>query len=319
MTRWGILGAGNIAHRFAASLQHQPDSVLTAIACRSQEKARAFTAVYPARAVYTDYAAFLADPDVDAVYLALPHGLHREWALRAIAAGKAVLCEKPAVLCAQEMQEIIAAARSRHILFMEAMKSRFVPLYAQVKAQLAAGAIGTLTALETSLCNDMPFGKMGATYHTQPGQGGVLLDSGIYCASWLEDLLPGAPVLTQITANFENGLDFYVDAALRFADKTARLECAFDRAKPRQAVLHGTEGTITVDDLHRPQRMTVCTGGAAAQTVTAPYVVDDFYGQIDHFVKLMEAGKNESDIMPLAASLRCAEILDTIRAGFASQ
>ena len=318
MIRWGILGAGKIAHRFAASLRRQPGSILAAISCRSAEKAAAFAALHSVGTAYIGHNALLADQNIDAIYLALPHGLHKEWAVKALEAGKAVLCEKPAALNAGETRSIAGAARSNGTLFMEAMKPRFVPLYPQVKACLASGVIGKVTAIETSYCNAMPFEKMGGTYHTQPGHGGALLDGGIYCASWLEDLLPGAPELVKVYTSVKDGIDHYTDAYLRFSGQSARLECAFDRARPRQAVLRGTNGSIVVEELHRPQTMTVCPDDQPPYTVTAAYEVDDFYGQIDHFVRCLEAGKTESDIMPLSASVRCARILDAVRAGLAS-
>ncbi|MEE1274686.1 MAG: Gfo/Idh/MocA family oxidoreductase, partial [Olegusella sp.] len=107
--RWGILGAGNIAHRFAQSLSHVEGAELVALSCRSAEKAAAFAGEFGVErsGVFSDEAlgaadaahtALLADPEVDAVYLSLPHALHHDWAVRALRAGKAVLCEKPAML-----------------------------------------------------------------------------------------------------------------------------------------------------------------------------------------------------------------------------
>ena len=111
MIQWGILGAGNIAHRFAASLAGEPDCRLAAISGRNPEKLKAFSALFGNPVWYTDHQALIDDPQVDAIYLALPHGLHREWAVKALAAGKAVLCEKPAVLHQEEMAQIARTAR----------------------------------------------------------------------------------------------------------------------------------------------------------------------------------------------------------------
>ena len=315
MIRWGILGAGNIAHRFGASLEHQPDSTLVAISGRNAEKMAAFAAQFKVRKIYLDHRALLADPDIDAIYLALPHGLHREWAVRALRAGKAVLCEKPATLNAAEMEEIAAVSRETGTLFMEAMKPRFVPLYGQLRTMLDKGVIGEITRVEASLCNAMPFDRMGNTYHTQPGQGGCLLDCGCYCASWLEDFLHGEPRFVEVETVEKDGLDHYVKAELRFGPATAMLECAFDRAKPRKASVYGTKGSIEVDELHRPQNMTVYVDGEAPRSISVPYLVDDFYGQIHAFTQCLQTGKAENEVMPLASSIRNVRILDVIRAG----
>ena len=111
MVRFAVLGAGNIAHRFARSLAHEKDAELVAASCRTHEKAQAFLGEVPhasgARA-YGSHEELLADPGVDAIYLALPHALHHDWAIRALEAGKDVLCEKPAMLTADQMREAVA-------------------------------------------------------------------------------------------------------------------------------------------------------------------------------------------------------------------
>ena len=162
MINWGILGGGKIARRFAESLAHEPESLLYAVSCRSQEKADAFALFYPVVRSYGSHEALLEDDRVDAVYLALPHGLHHEWAIRALNKGKSVLCEKPAALNAGQVQDIARTANARGLLFMEAMKTRFVPLYAALKQALSEGCIGELLSVEASLCSKVsrePFGR----------------------------------------------------------------------------------------------------------------------------------------------------------------
>lgn len=319
MVRWAILGAGNIAHRFAASLAHVENAELVAASCRTREKAEAFLAEVPcaegARA-YAGHDALLADHEVDAVYLALPHQFHHEWAIKALRAGKAVLCEKPAMLTATEMAEVADVAHETGCLFMEAMKPRFVPLYAQVMQ--AAERIGDITHVEATLCNDMlGFVEGSGTYHMTPGPGaGVLLDCGTYCASWIEDFCPGVPTLVSIAGATKNGIDTYADAHLSHGGISARLECAFDRAKPRTATIVGTKGRVLVDELHRPQHATVTLADGTSYELDVPYEVDDFYGEVSHFNQLVMKGAAESPIMPLKDSVHCALILDAIRPAF---
>ena len=319
MVRWAILGAGNIARRFAASLDHVEGAQLVAASCRSKEKAQAFLDAVPcdtdARA-YGDYDALLSDPDVDAIYLALPHDHHHEWAIKALQEGKAVLCEKPAMITAAQMEEVAQVARQTKTLFMEAMKPRFVPLYQQVRE--ACKRIGTIKHLDATLCNDMlGFVEGSGTYHMTPGPGaGVLLDCGIYCASWLEDFLPGTPTLTGIAGQEKDGIDVYADAAFACNGMTARLECAFDRAKPRMATIVGDNGCVVIDELHRPQHAALCLSDGSVEDIDAPYVVDDFYGEVSHFTRLVEEGATESPLMTLDDSIGCARSIDAVRAGF---
>lgn len=319
MIRFGILGAGNIAHRFAASLAKVEGAELVAASRRTAEKAAAFLAEVPcapgARA-YGDHEALLADPEVDAIYLALPHDLHHAWALRALDAGKAVLCEKPAMLSEAEAAEVTAAARERGLLFMEAMKTRFVPLHPHVVD--AVGALGPVARVHASLCNDaLASYRTHDTYILGGGPGsGVLLDCGIYCASWLDELLPGEIAVERVDTAFYEGSDVYVDARMTIGGVAAELECACDRARPRQLVVEGERGILTVDDLHRPQHAELRIAGEPTRVLDAPYEVDDFYGQITRFCSLMRAGALESPVMSHAATLRCARMLDRIRAAW---
>ena len=316
MIHFGILGAGNIAHRFAASLAKVEGAELVAASRRTAEKAAAFLAEVPcasgARA-YGDHEALLADPEVDAIYLALPHDLHHAWALRALDAGKVVFCEKPAMLSEAEAAEVTAAARERGLLFMEAMKTRFVPLHPHVMD--AVGALGPVARVHASLCNDaLASYRTRDTYILGGGPGsGVLLDCGIYCASWLDELLPGEIAVERVDTAFYEGSDVYVNAHMTIGGVAAELECACDRARPRQLIVEGERGVLTVDDLHRPQHAELRIAGEPTRDLDAPYEVDDFYGQITHFCALMRAGDIESPLMPHAATCRCARILDAIR------
>jgi len=325
MVRFGILGAGNIAHRFAASLSHEPRAELVAASCRSMQKAEAFLADVPHAAgarAYGNHDDLLADPAVDAIYLALPHDLHHAWAIAALRAGKAVLCEKPATLTAANMQDIAHVATQTGTCFMEAMKPRFVAIYQPVMDAVAQ--LGHIRYVEATLCNDMlGFVEGSGSYHMTPGPGaGVLLDCGTYCASWIAALCAGEPELLSCESVLRNGIDVYVNARMMFGPIEATLECAFDRAKPRQAVIIGERGRVVVDDLHRPQHATIELVDKEPRELVVPYVVDDFFGEVTHFVSLVEDGATrpgtalESPVMSLDDSVRCAHILDVVRSGF---
>lgn len=317
MIRWAILGAGNIARRFAASLAHDPRCELVALSSRTREGVERALADTGAARGYVSHDELLDDPEVDAIYLALPHGLHREWTVRALRAGKAVLLEKPAGLTADEVREMASVAREEGVLLMEGMKARFSPAFSAVRGLVDEGALGRLVAVEATLCNDMAADiERRGTYHVQPGQGGVLLDCGIYCASWLDAFVPEdvRPRVESVRARLVNDIDYYVDALISAGALDLRLECAFDRRRPREATLVGTEGTVVVHDLHRSQGFSLRLAGREREEVEAPFAVDDFYDEISHFNDLLEAGRTESDVVSLESSVRCAELLDGIRA-----
>ena len=155
--RWGILGAGHISHRFASSLKKVDGARLVAAAGRTPAHVEEFCRAFSIDAAHghasiddngdAAYDALIADPDVDAIYLALPHGMHTRWACRALCAGKAVLCEKPAVLSEEEAHTIASVSRECGAPFMEAMKNRFCPMRTRVKNLLSSGELGCIVSI----------------------------------------------------------------------------------------------------------------------------------------------------------------------------
>ncbi len=313
---WGILGAGAIAARFAKSLSHEPGSVLGAISGRSKEKLDAFVAANLTESVacYLSHDALLADINIDAIYLALPHGMHREWAVRALLAGKAVLCEKPAALSAAEVESIAGAARKTGRLFMEAMKPRFTPLHERVFELLDSGTLGKVTALEIHQLVQMSPERGG--YIVDPVQGGVLYDMGIYCASWVEELTRGNIELRSLILRRSGAVDWYDDALLMVGGTPVQIEVSGETGYTSLCRIVCERGSIDIDLFHRPQHATVHRSGQPSKEINAPYEVDDFYGEIHHFVRCLQEGLMESPVMPLSASLRQAQILDAIRKGY---
>lgn len=311
---WGILGAGRVARRFAASLSRLPDCRLTAISGRDQEKLAAFQQDFPCDTIYLDHQALLEDPRIQAIYLALPHSLHTQWAVAALAHHKAVLCEKPAVLTGAEMERIISAAQENHTLFMEAMKPRFQPAYAPILAALREGTIGTVEALKAQNCILLPEPSSPHAYYLQKNGGGCLLDSGCYGISWLQEFLADDAVVEDSTVILNGGVDWYVDARLTDGTVNAELETAFDRARDQIVTITGTKGELTAWPLHRPTDYRITTDHV--EHFHIPYQGDDFTGEITHFHSLLARHRTESPVMTLKDSLACARISDAIRASF---
>lgn len=328
--RWGIVGAGRIAQRFARSLAREPRSRLVAISCRSASRAAAFAAAHGVRegdalsdealggVAGAAHAALVGRPDVDAVYVALPPALHLEWSAAALRAGKAVLCEKPLCASAEEAALLARTAQETGMLLMEGVKTRFEPLYRHVRELVGEGAIGRLSRVEAGLCSDMGDRvASGVDYLSDPAGGGNLFDSGIYCAAWLDDYLAEPFEVLGARGRWVRGVDTFTDADLRSGGVTARLVTACDQGSPREAVLVGTTGRIVVEEMHRPERARLERVGGRDVELELPYPVDDLYGEVEHFVGLVLAGAAESPVMPLSASLRCAELLEAVRARLA--
>ncbi|WP_143137728.1 Gfo/Idh/MocA family protein, partial [Burkholderia ubonensis] len=190
--RFGIVGAGSIARRFAQSLAHVPGAALAGVWARRADAAAAFCATHGgAPAASLD--ALLAS-DVDAIYIATLHDSHAEYALASLAAGKAVLCEKPATLNAAQLETVLRAARDAGRLFMEAMKPPFFPLYRKLRAHLRDDPIGEIRLVRAGCASSSVPGDHPVYRLEQAG--GALLDIGIYETFLAVDWL-GAPLDVQ--------------------------------------------------------------------------------------------------------------------------
>lgn len=313
MMKWGILGSGRIAHRFARSLEHIEGCELYAISCRTQQKADAFFKEHHASKAYAGFDCIVNDEEIDAVYIATPHQFHIEWILKCLKAHKAVLCEKPACMNADEMQQVMQCAKENNTLFMEAMKTRFEPVYQEVKKQIQSGVIGPIQSMHVCLCNAVDLDTLKGSYLLDPSSGGVLTDTGIYCISWIEDYLKQDYTLNHVYANIKNDVNLYTRAEMSFSDVQVTLECAMDRDNGRQVTINGTKGSVTIDTMHRPQLAYLYTDHK--EVIEIPYMYDDFYGQLQEFVTLYQNHAIESQVMPLTSSLRCCEIMDCIAHG----
>ncbi|WP_249030030.1 Gfo/Idh/MocA family protein [Tannockella kyphosi] len=311
MIRWGVIGAGNIAHRFCEALKSQKDSELYAVSCRSEQKAFAFQEEFPCKKAYGTFQAIIDDEKIDAVYVALPHMYHYEWVIKALVAKKAVICEKPAMMSSEQMKKVKEVAIENNTFFMEAMKSRVVPLYRELVKRV--DEIGEIQKVITSFCNISEYQENA--YHYQPVQGGCLLDLGIYNTAFLVDFLQGDYTMEVNDVTFyENGIELYIYATMTYSNGTVGiLETAFDRKKENFVVLEGTKGKIVIPLLHRPEMMEIHKDGNI-EIVEKKYEIDDFYSQIDHSCTCIASGKIESEINTFDRSIRAIEIIENINA-----
>lgn len=149
--RWGIISTGWIAHQFVTDLAHASNGVAYAVGSRSQESADEFAENHGIPHAYATYEELLNDPNVDAVYIGTPHPFHKENALMALRAGKAVLCEKPFTVNSGELEEVVAYARAHKLFLMEAMWSRYIPAIVKVREWIAEGKIGDVRLVKADL------------------------------------------------------------------------------------------------------------------------------------------------------------------------
>ena len=306
--RWGILGAGNIAHRFMESIAHHLDCRVLKVSARNEAKAIAFTKQYNIPMYTRIQEELFNDPAIDALYVALPHKFHKETIIKALKAGKAVLCEKPLSLNEADVQEIIQVQNETGLLCMEAMKTRFTPAYKAMKKE--ASSLGSLHLIETIW--DLNEQISPSSYFWDVEQGGILLDCGIYGVGLIQDMMKEDVEQIQTDQIIENGVDIYTRSVLTYPSCQASVECAIDRTEPIFARLTFEHGVITIPNFHRMENYIVEKEGKVFERKIS-YEVDDFYGEIDHFVKLWQEKSTMSPVMPLQDSLDCAFLIDQIK------
>ncbi len=243
--KWGILGASNFAKKQMAPAIHLASGAeLVALATSSAEKAAPFEALAPGLTVFDDYDALLADETIDAVYIPLPNHLHVSWALKALAAGKHVLCEKPFALKAEEFDAIHDAAKRAGKHCAEAYMITHHPQWHRAKALLSEGAIGNLKHVDTVFTYNNAADPKNIRHDPSMGGGG-LRDIGVYTFGSVRYATGQEPQkITHARIDLEGGVDVFAQVSAEFESFTYNATVSM-RMHPRQEVVfHGDKGLI---------------------------------------------------------------------------
>jgi predicted dehydrogenase len=308
-TRFGILGTGTIAKKFAEGLRDAPGAELAAVGSRSASTARAFAAELGVSRAHDSYEALCADPAVDVIYVATPHTRHRDDTLLALAAGKHVLCEKPFAMNLREAEAMVAAARRSGLFLMEAMWTRFNPVMGELRRLLDQGAIGEVRTVLIDFGFRADFDPSGRLFDPALG-GGALLDVGVYCVS-LAHLVLGGPALAYVgTAELgATGVDEQSAWIGRWPNGAlAVMSAAIRTDTPMHAVLCGTKGTIRIPEFWNPRALAV---DEVLRPI--PVVGNAYQYQAIEVMRCLREGLRESPRMTLDMTLAIQRDLDRIR------
>ncbi|WP_228974598.1 Gfo/Idh/MocA family protein [Paraburkholderia gardini] len=309
--RWGIVGTGRIARRFAQGLAHVPATRIAAVWSRRAEPATAFAAEFGG-AVYDSLDALLAS-GIDAVYIATHQDSHADYALAALAAGAHVLCEKPATVNAAQLDRVVAAAHAAQRLFMEAMKPPFYPLYRQLRAHLEADPVGAIGLVRAG-CS-VPGVPPDHPSLSFDHAGGALLDIGIYEMFLAVDWL-GAPLDVQTIGRLgATGVDMFASLNSRHEHGIAQLFCGMDLAGKGDALLAATGGHVTIhENWWNPARATIRYADGRVVELDAPFEGGGLNYETAHFCELIRAAQMESPVMTHAKSRQMIAMADAARA-----
>ena len=314
---WGIIGPGIIAEKFAKALKIN-NSNLLAVASRSFERASDFAQRHDIPRVYAGYDKLLADKDVDIVYIATPHAFHKDWIIKSLRAGKHVLCEKPVTLTSEELKECISTAKEANRFFMEAMWTRFLPIYREyVKEVIDQNKLGDIRII------NIDYSFMG---NTDPEYrilnkslgGGAMLDVGIYALHLIEMFL-GIPTQIKTVCHIgDTGVDLQSATAMKFNNlAVATLTNGISCNGTEYAQIIGTKGRILLHRFGRCELAEETLDCQSTRKIEMPFT-NGFQYQIAECEKCIAEGKIQSDILPLSKSLEIMGFMDEIMNSFTS-
>ncbi|MFT5133194.1 MAG: dihydrodiol dehydrogenase / D-xylose 1-dehydrogenase (NADP) [Gammaproteobacteria bacterium] len=312
--RWGILGAGRIANWFAKSLRQVSDAELVAIASRQQDTATQFATKFGIDKAYASYAELVDDDEVDVVYIATPHALHKENVIMCLEANKAVLCEKPFMINAAEAESVIQLARSKNLFLMEAMWTRYMPAVTKLRQLLAEETIGDVQIMLAGGAFMPEFDAESYMFNLELG-GGVLLDAGVYMIS-MASMLFGKPLTIKAIAGMgKSGVDEHDGYLLEHTNGAlANLYVSLRGQSSPDLTLIGSKGKIYLHPpIFCPSKITLTLYKGKDKSFDLPFVSPGYQFEAMEVNRCIKSGLKESELMPLSESLEIMRTLDEIR------
>ena len=316
--RWGVIGAGGIAAVFAADLELTDSGRVVAVGSRDLARAESFADRFAIPNRHGSYEALVADGDVDAVYVATPHPMHRAYAELALRAGKPVLLEKPFTVTAAQARELVALARERGLFLMEAMWTRFLPHVARIRELLAEGALGEIVTVIADHGQWFAEDREHRLFAPELA-GGALLDLGVYPVAFASMVL-GQPtgILSMVTPAF-TGVDGQTSMLLGYASGAhAVLTCTLAAKSPTRAAIVGTRARIEVEgDFYAPSRFTLTSRDGEQVSFDGSREGRGLRFEADEVARCLREGLLESPLMPLDESVAIMETMEAVLAGAA--
>ncbi|HLT32412.1 MAG TPA: Gfo/Idh/MocA family oxidoreductase [Aquaticitalea sp.] len=311
--RWGIIGLGKIANKFAQDLRKTKGAQLYAVASRNQEKADSFALQHNSKFVYYSYAELAKNPNIDVVYIATPHSFHKEHTILCLSHSKAVLCEKPFAMNLEEAEKMIAVAKTNNVLLMEGLWTYFLPHYQFALQELASKKFGTIVKLEADF-GFAPYADMETRLFKKSLGGGSLLDVGIYPVFCALSTL-GKPIDIDAKATFfENGVDTSCEMVFNYDNGVkAFLKSSIIEKTATEAIFHCEHGIIKINSrFHEPSTVTLIQNGNK-ETSEFGYSTFGFNYEIAHINELIRNGQTESPIMTHEFTRNLIKLLDDVR------
>jgi len=315
--RWGILGCGNIARKFASDLKFVQDAELIALGARTQATADTFAKEFPATYVHGSYEALVSNPEVDVIYVATPHGLHYEHVMLCLQYKKAVLCEKAFAMNYREAKEMIDFAKAQNTFIMEAFWTRLLPPYLKMKELLSQDKVGTIKYLHADF-GFRPVPPFKSRIYEPALGGGALLDIGVYPVFLALDVL-GKPdhIEATMTPAF-TGVDDQCSIQFQYkSGAIAQLFCSFTSHLATGADIAGDQGRIRFTHrFHGPTTQLEYYPTTIETKESISFEAASGFGyeyEARHVNECLRLNVTESPILTHEKTLMMMEVLDIIR------
>ncbi len=312
--KWGILGPGRIAHSFAEAMKYVEGGVVHAIAGRNLQTAKSFAEQYEITRTCQSFEELLSDPDIDIVYISTPHNMHYEHIKLCLMAGKAVLCEKPLTVNARQCKELFDLAREKDLFLMEALWTRFLPAYQDVRNWLDKGLIGDVKLMTSTFGFKAPFNPKDRLFNPDLA-GGALLDIGIYNLSVSQWVKQENPASFQVDAQMSStGVDAMTSITLKYADQSiSQITVSFLVDASNEFMIYGDKGSICIKSPFWSATQAVLNCDTKNETVNQPFISSGFEYEIMEAQDCFAKGLKQSPRIPWGDTQSTMEIMDKIR------
>jgi len=315
MVRFGVLGAGSIAHAFCKAVL-STDGILQAIASSSIERANAFVEEYGFINAYDDYEALMKDDQVDCVYIATPHSFHYEQMLECLENNKNVLCEKSFTLNAKQAEVVFALAKEKGLFVMEAMWTRFLPVIKELLEYVKSEDFGEIVKIESGFGFDVSNLARPRLKDLELG-GGALLDVGIYPIT-IANLFLGKPKSIRSKVEFfDTGVDSSEKITYVYENAKCTLLATFEENLGSYTWIYGTKYKALIPFFHGAEEAFIYDETAEMiKTIEYPHEVNGLEYEILEVIYCLENGLLESSIMPPETTVEILRQMDEIRASW---
>ena len=300
--------------KFAEAVRGIPDESIYAVASRSSSDPENLKKTFLAEKYYASYDELAADPEVDAIYIATPHRFHYENAKLCLEAGKAVLCEKSFMVNSEQAGELINLSQSKQVFLMEALWTRFLPIYGQVRQWMDAGKIGDIRLVESTL-GFVANRDLDDRWLNMELAGGIVLDLAVYNAAVTQWVFQHPPQEIYAVGHIgETGVDEAVSVLLSYENgATANFTCTFQTLPHNQLIITGTKGRIIVHAVFNDTTRATLITGKRSKTAKKPYKTNGFEYQIRDSMHGIREGALDCPQMTRADTLANMQMLDEIR------